>query len=222
VLDRLGLAAEAFGDFGQFMRLFHARPGFWGGIEWGSPRPEVPWLLRRVMLRRLRSDVLPQLPPKRYETLVVGLDGSLRGELDEAWREWDRLRPGREELPPFEAFSAVRRRLAESRIKAALEQVEGFEEAAEPLVVFSAHREPAVQIGARTGWGIITGDTDPPRRQEVVEEFQAAEGGGPAHRGGWAGPDPDPRPDGAVHRPGLGASEQPPGRGPRLPHRPGG
>src|SRR5262249_38834164 len=106
------------------------------------------------------------------ETLVVGLDGSLRGELDEAWREWDRLRPGRKELPPFETFSAVRRHLAESRIKAALDLVEGFEGAGQPLGGFSAHREPVLRIGGRPGWGGITGDTSPPKRQELVEAFQ--------------------------------------------------
>src|SRR5262245_5578154 len=54
-----------------------------------------------------------------------------------------------------------------------LELVEQFEDQGGPLVVFSAHREPIEALAARGGWGVITGGTEPRRRQEVVDAFQA-------------------------------------------------
>ena len=39
--------------------------------------------------------------------------------------------------------------------------VEDYEQALEPLVVFSAHRAPIDTLARREGWEVITGDTQP-------------------------------------------------------------
>jgi SNF2 family DNA or RNA helicase len=173
VLECLGLAEEAFGSWDSYKRLFHARPNRWGGLIWGEPVPEVPQRLRRVMLRRRREEVLPQLPRKSYETLVVGLDRKLVRRLDDLWEAWEQYRPGRGDLPPFEMFSEVRAKLAERRIPVVLELAEQFEEEGVPLVVFSAHLAPVQALGQREGWAAITGETPPRQRQAAVEAFQA-------------------------------------------------
>ncbi len=54
-----------------------------------------------------------------------------------------------------------------------LEQVELFEEAEEPVVVFSCHKEPIEELATRPGWAIITGDTPNAQRTTIVEAFQA-------------------------------------------------
>lgn len=182
VLDVLGLAKEVFGTWERFQVLFnaytetiHTRRGGIRKIVWGKPQPVVPELLRRVMLRRLRAEVLPDLPPKTYTNLLVGnVDPALQKALDALWEKWGTaLEIG--ELPPFENFSEIRERLARSRIPDMLEYVENAEEQDVPLVVFSAHLAPLDALLGRPGWAVITGDTKPEKRQEIVRAFQAGQ-----------------------------------------------
>jgi superfamily II DNA/RNA helicase len=80
---------------------------------------------------------------------------------------------GLDSLPDFKMFSKIRARLASDRIKALEELVEGFEDAGEPVVVFSAHRAPVEAMAKRDGWAVIMGDTPQKARQQAVEDFQS-------------------------------------------------
>jgi hypothetical protein len=196
VLDVLGLVNEAFGNyfppggfgqvtgkpsvfdrfkaaFGAYNEPIRARGRTINKTVWGKPLPIVPELLRRVMLRRRREDVLPDLPRKTYTQLVVGpVDASLQKSLDSIWEEWGTsVEVG--QLPPFEKFSEIREKLARSRVDAMIEYIENAEEQEVPLVVFSAHLAPMDALLGRPGWAVITGVTSPEKRQEIVRAFQA-------------------------------------------------
>ena len=173
VLDTVGVAKEVFGSFDRFQSLFNAvHNGY--GIEYGKPNPIVPELLRRVMLRRRRSEVLKQIPAKTYTPLVVGNTSSrLTAKLDEMWKGWEGFILNAGSLPPFEQFASIRADLAESRIEAMIDYVENAEEQECPLLVFSAHLAPLDALIGRDGWAIITGDVKPERRQQIVDDFQA-------------------------------------------------
>lgn len=173
VLSSLNMAKEAFSSWTNYMKLFNATKNSWGGIDWGTPDPSVPERLRRVMLRRRKDDVLPDLPKKTITTLTVnGLSKSLEAKLDRLEQEWgDVVEAGI--LPPFEEFSGIRAELAESRIPAMLEMVEDHEESETPLIVASAHLAPIDSLSQREGWAVITGSTKPEDRAEVVRKFQA-------------------------------------------------
>lgn len=179
VLSALHFEYEVFGGsaLDRFRQLFHAYQDGRRGRTWwvyGQPDPIVPELLQRVMLRRRRADVLPDLPAKTFTTHVVGdMDATLRRQLDELWDEWGLALEVDEELPPFEKFSEIREKLARSRIPAMLEYVENAEEQDVPMVVFSAHLAPMDELMTRPGWAVITGVTSPERRQEIVRDFQA-------------------------------------------------
>jgi SWI/SNF-related matrix-associated actin-dependent regulator 1 of chromatin subfamily A len=176
VLSTLDMAFKTFGSWKNYTRLMNAQPGRWGGIEWGTPGPEVPERLRRVMLRRRRTEVLPDLPTKTYTNLVVGdMSATLRKQLDSLWDEFGSQVEIAEALPPFEKFSEIRAALAKSRTKAMIEYVENAEEQDVPLVVFSAHLAPLDALLIREGWAVISGDTKPERRQEIVRKFQRGE-----------------------------------------------
>lgn len=176
VLQSLDLAGLVFGGWNNFTRLFHASRNRWGGWVWGAPMPEVPERLRRAMLRRIKAEVLPDLPAKRYQVLTCnGIGEAMRRELDRLWEEWQEVVQGDEDLPPFEKFSEIRQKLAAARTPAVLEWVEPYEDAGEPLVVFSAHRAPIDELGKREGWATITGDTPAAKRTEIVARFQAGE-----------------------------------------------
>lgn len=170
------LHSEVFGrgkwGWEKFQELFNAVKTRYG-TEYGNAKPEVAERLRRVMLRRNKIDVLPQLPRKTYQHLVVnGMSASLKKTLDDLWAEFaDQIAAG--ELPPFEAFSQVRAELARERIPAVQDFVSDYEEQGIPLLVFSAHKAPVEAVGAREGWATITGDTPPEERAAIVQQFQA-------------------------------------------------
>jgi SWI/SNF-related matrix-associated actin-dependent regulator 1 of chromatin subfamily A len=215
VLDVMGLADEVFGSYvppggfgpvangnrltayDRFKHLFNAyddtiraRGRYITKTVWGKPNPVVPELLRRVMIRRRRAEVLPDLPSKTYTTLLVGdVDPALKAQLDALWEEWGTFIQIEEELPPFERFSKVRDALARSRIPAMLEYVENAEEQDVPLVVFSDHLGPLDALLTRPGWAVITGVTSPEKRQEIVRAFQAGhlKGVGVSIRAGGVG-----------------------------------
>jgi hypothetical protein len=174
MLFALNRFSDTFGSVENFVRVFQVQHnGF--GYDWRSARPtkEAPAILRQVMLRRLRQEVLPDLPDIQYQTIVVDTD-KVGDMLDTKWEEVRDELVGNE-LPPFEQFARIRKALAKDRIPAMLEIVEECEEQDVPLVVFSAHREPILALAKRQGWGVILGDTPPKKRQETVDAFQRGE-----------------------------------------------
>ena len=175
VLSSLHLEKEVFGNWLGFLRAFNGLKNEWGGYTFGKVSPNVPELLRRVMLRRLREEVLPDLPKKSYTTITVdSVSKTLKKKLDSVY-ESVRFFLVENELPPFEMFSEIRADLAASRIEAMLEMVESHEEQEIPLVVFSAHRSPIDALSGRKGWETITGSTNPECRQDIVRRFHAGE-----------------------------------------------
>lgn len=174
VVETFGMGYEIFGGFKGFLRSMNAYRDAWGGWKFGVPDPSVPEKLRRVMLRRLKTEVLTELPPKTYQDILVDISSKKLIKLaDEAL-----VALGGDavsELPPFEQFSEIRAQLAEDRIPALLELVESFEESEEPVVVFSAYRKPIDTFLDRNGWGVITGETSVEDRQMYVDLFQAGQ-----------------------------------------------
>jgi SNF2 family DNA or RNA helicase len=178
VLSATNLVHRSFESLASFHDNFRARAenrGSYVRFQYGTPSPESPGLLRRVMLRRTRQQVIPELPKKTYQVLGIGqASAALSGKMDDIWlrflREVDDLEGG---LPPFEEMSRVRAEMARSRVPAALEYCDMCEENGIPLVVASAHRSPLDAISERKGWKSITGETPPRKRQQIVNEFQA-------------------------------------------------
>lgn len=191
ILDAGGM--PALGNWNKFVGLFNGYKNKWGGYEFGMPGPEVSERLKRIMLRRLKSDVLKDLPDKVYKIIEVDINskdilnnlnnfiiknainnGLVKNEKD-AKSNWDKVISELEttDLPSFEEFSSIRALLAKSRIPAMLEIVESYEESSVPLIVFSAHRAPIDELGNRDGWKVITGDTKANERRDIVIDFQA-------------------------------------------------
>lgn len=169
------IAEELFGSWDDFLRLFHATPKKFGGYDWGQPDASVPGRLKPWMLRRMRHEVLVDLPSKTYRTLDVDV-GKLSREHAEEWMQRlaaltdDELlaecgKPG--------AFSTLRAKLADLKQGDAEGMVHEYEEQAEPLVVFSAHRGPIQSLAHAFDAEPIMGDTPPAKRTALVEAFQA-------------------------------------------------
>lgn len=174
-----GIAQEAFGTWKNFVAMFAGKAIFYGGYEWGTPEGEVAERIRRVALRRMRKEVLPELPEKTHRELVVDIDRKALAECDKYLEEIG----GLDELISliekdgikFETMSKVRSALATAKTPAMIAMLDDFEEANEPVVVFSAHRFPIDLLKKRKGWRVITGDTKPTERTEIEDQFQRGE-----------------------------------------------
>lgn len=180
VLESLSMVGQVFGSWKRFVDLMGGIKDKWGGYSWGTPKPEVPELMRRVMLRRIRDEVLPDLPRKTYTTVKVPVPANLRHQLDKLWEDYedmlgDDIPMEKRKLPPFEEFSKIRAQLAASRTDAVMEMADEAEEDNQPLVIFSAHLEPLDALAKREGWAKITGDTPAAKRTEIVARFQRGE-----------------------------------------------
>jgi hypothetical protein len=172
---------RVLGSWDKFVGLFNGYRNSFGGYDFGIPSPEVPERMKRVMLRRLKTEVLKDLPPKTYQRVDVPLDSDTIKKLNKFLVEAG-MDPKSEslqkqlelsDLPGFESFSKIRALLAQSRIPAMLEMVEEYEESQTPLLVFSAHTAPIEALADRPGWAIITGDTPAEKRFQIQTDFQA-------------------------------------------------
>lgn len=181
VFQAAGIAHEAFGDWRTFVKLFKGKAGLWG-YTWGTPDDEIPEIVgrsRRVMMRRLKTEVLPDLPTKMYQDVLVEIDKAALAQCDAYLKKSggiDRIcELIEQEKMDFATMSSVRAALASAKIPAMLEIVRDHEEQGEPLLVFSAHRAPIDLLGRLNGWGVITGDQNDVKKREVAEKFQRGE-----------------------------------------------
>ena len=193
VLAVADVANEAFGSRREFDGIFPhtvVKKGRSSFKYWGKPAKGVVNCLRRVMLRRLKVDVLKDLPPKRWDTLRVKLD-PIAAKACKAWLETiyvigtdlqdltrDILEQAEEDggaLPGREQFSKACSELARCKLGAVIDEIEAHEESHpnDPLIVWSRHVDPLRVIADRKGWELICGETDQGKREWLVEEFQA-------------------------------------------------
>jgi SWI/SNF-related matrix-associated actin-dependent regulator 1 of chromatin subfamily A len=137
------------------------------------------------MLRRTRQEVLPELPEKRYQDVLISsvevptLDTALETlrklgidleTLEEDVNLLDLL-----PKPAFETLSVARAALALGKTKAAFDLIEQYEAQDVPFVVFGHHVTPLRSIAERPGWGLIIGEVPATDRAETVRRFQAGE-----------------------------------------------
>jgi SWI/SNF-related matrix-associated actin-dependent regulator 1 of chromatin subfamily A len=187
VLTAFGLEKEAFGSWPNFKRIGGGYDTRFG-TEWDPEKMDPEALkagLYRVMLRRMKVDVLKDLPPKTYSEVIVEIPSKVSKLCDAALAMIEARGLGsaddmlslanetRNNKVAFETMSKARKALALAKLEAAIEMIEAFEDAGEPVVVFSAHTDPIDVLAQRPGWAAITGSTAPAERTRIEEAFQA-------------------------------------------------
>lgn len=184
VLELAGLGQEAFGSLRQYQALVWRAGGRSQGAVTDMEAGELAQALRRVMLRRLKVDVLPDLPSKRRTVLSVPISAE---QIEQGLAELAPLFEAKgltvdgflgllaetQDQVPFELLSRVKNLLAIAKIPAALEVAEEYEEAGEPLVVMSDHTAVVEAFAARTGWVRLDGQQTREQNQAAVDAFQA-------------------------------------------------
>jgi SNF2 family DNA or RNA helicase len=176
VLSRL----EEFGSGARFSQQFRGQVS----------EERLHWHLRRhCFVRRLKSEVLPQLPAKRQVVVPVAL--SNREEYRLAERdviEWLRTQPL--ELSQLNAriaatlrakrlaqLGALQRLAGQGKLAAALAWIEDFLASGEALVVFARHREVQKAVAARFPQALhLLGEDSLVAREQSIAAFQRPDG----------------------------------------------
>jgi hypothetical protein len=150
ILKVADLEREAFESWKKFFELFGGYKDKYGGTHWSTnPDPSVPDRLKRVMLRRTKEQVLPDLPPKTVRILEVEVGDKERLELDKiaytlgGWGDitdpYVLLELTRRERVVFDTVARLRSILAMAKVPAMEDLIEENENSAEALIVMSAH-----------------------------------------------------------------------------------
>lgn len=173
----------------------------WTDVSGATNLPELQSKLRSFcMVRRLKKDVLAELPPKQRVAVSVKLSGPEAAEYRRAEKDivaWARSNAGlsvaglgdgemvkamfaraREaatkarNAPELVKMNALRQIAARGKVASVSEWVESFMEEGGSLVLFAWHREVIEALAAKFGVKPLTGDTPARERQRMVEEFQ--------------------------------------------------
>jgi SWI/SNF-related matrix-associated actin-dependent regulator 1 of chromatin subfamily A len=171
---------EDFGSGARFARRFQ-------GI---GAEERIHWhLRRRCFVRRLKADVLPQLPPKEHVVVPVALDNEREYRQAEkdviAWLREQPLDLGELEAKVAAALRAERlaqlnvlkRLAARGKSGAALAWIDDFLASDEPLVVFCGNREVQELALRRFPDALhLVGDDSVEAREAAVRAFQEPDG----------------------------------------------
>jgi len=147
-------------------------------------------LLRSVMVRRLKKDVLKDLPDKTRRLVVVQPSSAVRSAMAEEHEAFEKVfgDPDDYEVmvqalnsPPciggLAGLSKARVLLAEAKIPDAIEYINMVLEETDKLIVFGHHKVLLGALIAHYGEEAvhITGSTSQKRRQQAVESFMEDE-----------------------------------------------
>jgi len=175
ILGRLG----DFGSGAQFGRRFKGADAY----------VRLHWHLRsRCFVRRLKADVLPQLPAKTRTVVPVELDNEPEYRLAEtdviAWlrsrpldlRELDAKIAAALRAERLVRLNALKMLAARGKLHAALAWIHDFCSSGERLVVFARHREIQRAVIERFPHALhILGEDTHTARDASLEAFQAAD-----------------------------------------------
>ncbi|MDX6665208.1 MAG: SWI/SNF-related matrix-associated actin-dependent regulator of chromatin subfamily A-like protein 1, partial [Solirubrobacteraceae bacterium] len=177
VLGRL----EDFGSGARFSRQFQNGDRSEERLHWH--------LRRRCFVRRLKADVLPQLPAKRQVVVPIALDNEREYRLaEEDVIAWLRSQPL--DLSTLNAkiaatlraqrlaqLGTLQRLAGRGKLHGALAWIHDFLASGEPLVVFARHIEVQRAVLERFPWAAhLLGADSTLQREAAVHHFQEEDG----------------------------------------------
>ncbi len=179
------------------LRILGRLDDFGSGVRFGQrfrgadAHLRLHWHLRaRCFVRRLKADVLPQLPAKTRAIVPVELDNEAEYRLAEsdlvAWlrsqpldlRELDAKVAAALRAERLVRLEALKLLAARGKLHAALAWIHDFCSSGEPLVVFAHHREIQRAVLARFPTALhILGEDSAASRDTALQAFQGSSGG---------------------------------------------
>lgn len=138
-------------------------------------------LRERFMIRRVKKNVLKQLPPKLYNIVDISADAKQKQVLmKEDSYKYDVLKSIEtgKRLPELEELSSVRKEIALMKIDFATKYIDGILDNQDKVIVFCHHTEVAEQLAFEFedfGVSLLLGKTSQNKRNQAVEDFQNGE-----------------------------------------------
>lgn len=135
-------------------------------------------LRSNYLIRRLKSEVLADLPAKTHQLVEIPAAGKLARLVEkelkiDAQMKKDRVEQLTAASALFAEMSKVRHQLAVAKIPAILDHINATLEGCEKLVVMAHHLDVISAIAeAFEKAAVITGETAPADRQSAVDRFQ--------------------------------------------------
>jgi SNF2 family DNA or RNA helicase len=143
---------------------------------------ELQEILRsKFMIRRLKSDVLKELPPKRRQVLILECGTAIKEILEKEKQVYDdysqTLKDGDFESPAFADMSRVRKEVAIAKTPFIVDHIKEVLEEQNKICLFVHHHEVVDALRAAFGAScvIIDGRTKNEDRQAAVDRFQTDE-----------------------------------------------
>jgi SWI/SNF-related matrix-associated actin-dependent regulator 1 of chromatin subfamily A len=162
------------GKFKEFANKFClSKPGFGypGAVQYYGFKntDELKEKVRKVGLRRLKKDVLKQLPGKIYTDLPIVLD-----DRELSVEDYVNVTEAFSSGKPDESLAAQLHQLGLEKVSNALDWINGMDE---PLVVFAWHRDviDALVAGCNRNCAAIHGGVSAEHKQKIVDDFQKKE-----------------------------------------------
>jgi len=180
IIDPFGYPDKRF--FQWHKRYADAKQNRFGwDFSGASNLDELAASLKTIMIRRTKEQVLPELPAKRRQTVLIPIDN--RKEYDRAdneFLEWMAEQKGAEaaerasNVEQLAKIEYLRQIAIRGKMKQALAWIENFLESGEKLVVFATHKETIDRLMVEFSECAvkIDGSVSSEKRQAVVDSFQ--------------------------------------------------
>ena len=156
------------------MRFCNPVKTYWGwNFEGLSNAKELHEIISKFMIRRLKKDVLKDLPPKIRSVVLMKIKPIERKIYDDTDRELE-LAIINKEKNALSKLEALKQASFKAKVNSMLNWIKEYLEINEKLVVFIWHRE-SCEILEKEFKGkcvSVTGDTPTKKRDELKERFQ--------------------------------------------------
>ena len=145
-------------------------------IDGSSNEEELAARLAPYMLRRLKMDVLPELPEKTRQSILIPPGSRTIRDAIKMERELAQKQGAGAKI--LGDMAKIRQEIGKAKIPAALEHIEMILEQEPKLLVFAHHRSVVARLAGeleKAGYGVVTvtGDTPKTKRHEFVKAFQS-------------------------------------------------
>ena len=178
---------QTWNNFWSFARSYcELKQTRWGPDYSGaSNTEELHARIKKYFIRRKKSDVLTELPPKVYQDIPVELSLEYAKEYHQAetdFAKYLKTHSGKRateiakimQAEKLSKLNSLRQLSAMGKLESAIELIENIVENGEKVLVFGSFVEPLNKLKAHFNKKavIITGETHIDDRQKAVEEFQ--------------------------------------------------
>lgn len=172
--DPTGLGQHFFGFAKRYCNAHQNKFGW--DFSGASNLDELQKYLRaRFMVRRMKADVLTELPAKVRQVVALNLSAKDKAEIAriEAGVDYvEAIEALDKKTAAFDSVAAIRKNIALAKVPAAIEFVQEVLETG-PVVLFAHHKDVIANVlAAFPEADCITGDTPVEDRQSVVDNFQ--------------------------------------------------